>query len=147
VADLIQTSFEKVKGAKDLIINLLDDNETFAYKQDADQVMIIHNTSGDTITPILKGTSASSAYKVSGLGELDLTGGYQIGDILDGESVIIPLESVRKWIAGISSIENGSGATCIITTDGNLAMYDYIWLQGGRIVGNGKVTTNSIVWG
>ncbi len=147
MADLIQSSLEKVKGATDLVINSLDDNETFAYKQDAEQVMIIHNTSASTITPILKGTDASAAFKIYGYGTKDLTGGYEIGDILAGESVTIPLETIRHWIAGISSIENGTGATCIITTEGNLSLYDYIWLQGGRIVGGGKLTQNSRLWG
>lgn len=146
MADLLQTTL-KVKGATDVVLNLLDDNETFVYQPDGNQVMIIHNVTGSAISPLLMGDAASAAFKVQGIGTIDLTGGYAVGSIEAGEAVTIPLESVRHWIAGISSIVNAAGATCIITTNDNLPNYEYIWLQGGRLVADGRLTATSRLWG
>ncbi len=145
--DIIQTSLKA--GSTDAEVNILDASDQFVYQPDADQIMVLRNPTGSAISPVLTGNNVSSAHSVPGAIAMDLTGGFAVGAIAAGQSVAIPLDSVRFWIKGsISFINGGAGLECVIYTRDNLPnIPDLLWIDGGRLVANGRLTVNSRLWG
>ena len=144
--DIIQTSLKA--GSTDAEVNILDASDQFVYQPDADQVMVLRNPTGSAISPVLTGNNVSSAHPVPGAMPMDLTGGFAVGAIAAGQSVAIPLDSVRFWIKGsISFINNGAGLQCVIYTRDNLPnIPDLLWIDGGKLVAAGFLTVNSKLW-
>lgn len=144
--DIIQTSLKS--GATDAEVNILDASDQFIYQPDADQVMVLRNPTGSAISPVLTGNSVSSAHPVPGAMPMDLAGGFAVGAIAAGQSVAIPLDSVRFWIKGDRSfINSGTGLECVIYTRDNLPnIPDLLWIDGGRLVAAGVLTANSKLW-
>lgn len=142
-----QTSLKS--GAATAEINILDDSEEFIYQADANQVMILRNPTGSPISPILTGSNPPSAYLIKGYGYADLTAGFPVGSIAAGQSVAIPLETLRLWIAGSRSyINNGTGLECsIYTRDTVPNIPDLLWIDGGKLISAGVLTVNSKLWG
>ena len=145
--DIIQTSLKA--GATDAEVNILDASDQFVYQPDADQVMVLRNPTGSAISPVLTGNNVSPAHPVPGAMPMDLTGGFTVGAIAAGQSVAIPLDSVRFWIKGDRAfINSGAGLQCVIYTRDNLPnIPDLLWIDGGRLVANGRLTVNSRLWG
>ncbi len=144
--DIIQTSL-KVKGAVNVTVGTLGENVSLVYQPDGNQFLVIHNITASTITPVIKGLSAPSGFKVSGLGLLNLTGGHSMGEIAAGESIALPLHTVREWLKGDVVIEGATGANAYITTTTDAPQYEPLWIQGGRLVAGGRLTANSRLWG
>ena len=146
MADIIQTSL-KVKGAVNVTVGTLGDNVSLVYQPDVNQFLVIHNITASAITPVIKGLSAPSGFKVAGVGLLDLTDGYPMGEIAAGASIALPLHTVREWLKGDVVIEGATGANAYITTTTDVPQYEPLWIQGGRLVAGGRLTANSRLWG
>ena len=146
MADIIQTSL-KVKGAVTVTVGTLGENVSLVYQPGGNQFLVIHNITASAITPVIKGLSAPSGFKVAGFGLLNLTGGYSMGEIAAGASIALPLHTVREWLKGDVVIEGATGANAYITTTTDVPQYEPLWIQGGRIVNGGVLTNDSTVWG
>lgn len=142
-----QTSLKS--GAVTTGVSILDDTDQFIYQPDANQVMILRNPTGSPISPILTGNNVSSAHLIKTYGYVDLTGGFPVGAIASGQSVAIPLETVRLWIKGERSfINGGAGLQCsIYTRDTVPNVPDLLWIDGGKLISAGVLTVNSKLWG
>ena len=79
--------------------DLSSDNE-ISYDSKKEQILVIKNGSGSSYTPVLTGSSASSAYFASGVGEVDLSAGKTLGVIADGEQFAFTLKSADRWLQG-----------------------------------------------
>ena len=87
-------------------------SDTFTYNGG---YLIILNGSGGAITPNLTGDKATTV-GVPGIGNIDVSGGYDVPSIADGAEVVIPLASVRKKLMGVVTVTGGDGATVLLLT-------------------------------
>lgn len=145
---ITQTSL-RIKGATDGAVTVLDASDQFIYQPSGQQVMLLRNPTASAISPVLTGNNVSSTFKVPTVGTLYLTEGFEVGDIEAGQTVAIPLDTVRHWIAGERSfINNGAGLECsIYTRDTVPNVPDLLWIDGGKLISAGILTVNSKLWG
>lgn len=117
-----------------------------AYRRGTGQVLVIDNKSASPISPKLTGRSAPSDLDVSGVGEIDLSGGLSLGTIVAGAVAAIPLDGVYRWLDGQVELSNAVGAVAFVTTPEQVPQHA-LWIQSGRLVATGRLTANSRLWG
>lgn len=99
----------KSPGAKDATATTLTGTaDTFTYRESRDPVLILSNPTAGSITPTITGDAATT-FLCPGIGEVDVSTGYDVGAILAGESVAIALRSVSAYLAGVIDITSGTG--------------------------------------
>lgn len=82
--------------------------DTFAYSSGKEPTLIFHNPTAGALTPVIDGDGASTV-GVSGVGSVDISTGYAVGSIAAGDTVAIPLDTIRKYLAGTIAITGGTG--------------------------------------
>ncbi|MZR14229.1 hypothetical protein GQE99_14495 [Maritimibacter sp. DP07] len=82
--------------------------DALTYNAAKDPLLVLANSTGGALTPTITGDEASSI-NVSGVGAVDLSGGFSVGSIADGEVVAIPLRSIEEYLAGAVTISGGTG--------------------------------------
>lgn len=117
-----------------------------AYRRGANQVLVIDNKSASPISPRLTGRSAPSDLDVSGVGDIDLSGGLSLGTIAAGAVAAVPLDSVYRWLDGQVELSSAVGAVAFVTTPEQVPQHS-LWIQSGRLVATGRLTANSRLWG
>jgi len=99
-------------GARPIFILELEKGDaTFTFLQNTNPLLIINNMSDEIRDINISGKNAKSKV-VSGIGDVDLSRGYNAGEILPHGSVAIPLNSICAYFDGkISLTSNGQGVT------------------------------------
>jgi hypothetical protein len=88
--------------------------DTFTYKEGQGQILILRNTTGGALSPVING-SANVATGVNGLGSVNTTTGYAVGSIpATTGCVMIPLDSISLYLKGTISITTGTGLTAAL---------------------------------
>lgn len=82
------------------------------------QMLYLHNPTGSPISPTITGDAASAAYPVGGAGTVDLSGGYAVGAVAAGESVLISTDTISRYLTGTITISSGSGLEAIVMEKG-----------------------------
>lgn len=118
---------------------------SLAYRRGIGQVLVIKNESASSINPVITGRQAGDL-TVEGLGEIDLSGGFDVGAIAAGATVAVKLDNVRRWLTGQVELSGAVGAVAFITTVDAVPTYA-LWIQSGRLVANGRLVQNSRLWG
>ena len=72
-------------------------------------ILLIRNDTAGAITPNIVGDAASSV-GVPGVGQVDVSGGYDVPSISDGTEVAIPLSSISKYLTGEITLTGADGA-------------------------------------
>lgn len=91
------------------VVTLDGSTDSLVYDSTKKQVLLLNNVTAGALTPAIVGSTASSAYSVSGIGAIDLHLGYQVGSMAAGAQVAIPLNTIANWLSGIISITGGTG--------------------------------------
>lgn len=98
----------KVIGSNALTVTTLGASDTFTYNATRDPVLILDNVTGGALTPNLDGASGTTV-PVSGIGSVDVTGGYTCPSIASGARAFIPLKSIEKYLQGLVTVTGGTG--------------------------------------
>lgn len=96
-------------GAKAMTITTLGASDTFVYSPGARAVLYLNNASGGALTPKIDGAGASTSYSCSGILNQDLSGGYTLASIANGDTVAINLDSISAYLKGVITIDGASG--------------------------------------
>jgi hypothetical protein len=86
----------------------LTGTDTFTYRADVKQYLILRNDTAGALTPNIDGDAASTQY-FPGVGNVDLTGGYTFASIGVGETVIVDLDDIKSYLAGTIAMTGGTG--------------------------------------
>ena len=82
-------------------------SDTFTYNGSRDPLLILRNPTGGAISPVIDGSGASTV-PVSGVGSIDISGGYAVGSIAAGAVVCIRLQTISAYLEGTIDITSGS---------------------------------------
>lgn len=88
----------------------LTSDDTLTYNASRNPQLVIRNDSGSAVTPNIVGDEATTA-QVEGIGEVDVSEGFDFDEIADGDVVALPLRTVAKYLAGTISLTGADGAT------------------------------------
>lgn len=144
---IIQTSLYRQAEFVSVYVFNLSSVDVLQFQPGEQQFLVIENSTGSAINPLIKGLSAPDDYNVQGLGEIDLSGGYPAGIIAAGASIAIPLHNIHRWLEGSIELTGAAGAKAYIVNTTAAPMFDPVWIQGGRLVASGRLTVNSRLWG
>jgi len=90
---------------------VLSTSTPVAYEESG-ALYIINNT-GSAVSPKIIG-DASGQFFVSGVGDVDLSGGYPCGTLADGAIMALKMESIRHWMRGNAFVTNAAGCTAFV---------------------------------
>lgn len=93
-------------GTKTVTVTTLTGTDSFTYT--AGSTLILHNATAGALTPNIDGDGASTV-GVSGVGNVDISGGYDVGSIAAGDTVAIRLDAIRQYLAGTIAVSGGTG--------------------------------------
>ena len=86
--------------------------DTFIYNASAEQLLILFNDTGGSLSPVIDGSGATSIV-VAGIGSVNLSGGYPVGTIAAGAMTAVPLDTIKEFLKGTIAI---TGATGIVAS-------------------------------
>lgn len=82
--------------------------DDFTYNAAKTQLLILRNGTGGALTPNITGDEATTQY-VAGIGNVDVSGGYDFASIADGDTVVLDLADIKGYLAGTISMTGGTG--------------------------------------
>lgn len=109
IASVDTKSLEPVSITK----TTLGASDTFTYVKGVTKYLVIENGTAGALTPNIDGDGATTGY-LSGVGEIDLTGGYTFDSIGAGENVILDLDQISAYLQGTIDVTGGDGADAYI---------------------------------
>ena len=86
----------------------LGSSDTLTFNTSKKPVLLLDNVTGGALTPNIDG-AAGTTVPVSGIGNVDVSGGYPVPSIPAGAMVAIPLNSISKYLQGVITITGGTG--------------------------------------
>lgn len=100
-------------GSRVVTSTTLGASDTFTFN-DGD-ILLIQNDTAGAITPNIVGDEAANV-SVPGVGNVDVSGGYDVPSIADGAEVAIPLSSISKYLKGTITLTGADGAEAKLLT-------------------------------
>ena len=94
-------------GAKAMVVTTLASSDTFVYSPGARAVLYLNNVSGGALTPKIDGAGASTTFACAGVLNQDLSAGYTLASIANGDTVAINLDSISAYLKGVITIDGG----------------------------------------
>ena len=93
-------------GAQAVTPLVLGASDTFVFKPNVKATLIFNNVSGGALTPLIVGSTATTE-PCSGLGDITVSGGYQLASVANGATVAIQLDSISGYLKGVLTITGG----------------------------------------
>ncbi|MGL4296697.1 MAG: hypothetical protein ACRCTG_13350 [Aestuariivirga sp.] len=94
--------------------NTLTASDTFTWDQNtAGAILILRNGTGGALSPVITGSTASTAIPVAGFGTVSAAS-LAVGSIPAGQSRVIPLDTRREFLQGTITITGGTGITATL---------------------------------
>ena len=94
--------------APDITETTLNGTDSLVYSESRGEVLILRNDSGSSISPTIVGADATIVF-VSGIGDVDVSGGYAVGAIANGAVKAVRLDAIKSYLAGDVTITSGTG--------------------------------------
>ena len=88
-------------------------SDTFTYKQNAKQRLVLRNDTAGALSPVIDGDGATSV-GIDGIGAVDVSAGFAVGSIGIAEVVSINTDSIREYLKGTIDITGGTGLVAIL---------------------------------
>lgn len=107
MATITATSLSSI-GPVTVTETTLDGNDTFTHDASKKQYLVLRNDTAGALTPNIDGDGATTQ-RVTGVGSIDLTGGYTFASIGVGETVIVDLADIKSYLAGTIAMTGGAG--------------------------------------
>lgn len=105
MANITKTSVTG-SGQKAVVVTTLGASDTLIFKKGVKSTLVLNNSSGGALTPLIVGADATT-FPASGLGNVDVSAGFQLTSIGDGETVVLPLDSISGYLSGEITITGG----------------------------------------
>lgn len=115
MAALTVTSFSGVNGEVTATVNTASASDTFTYVKGSGQLLELDNTTGGSLTLVIKGSAPNAAYPIPNTSETkDLTAGKSI-TVAAGVKKIINLDKICAYLEGNGTVTLSGAATLKIT--------------------------------
>jgi len=115
MAVLTTTPFNSVNGVATAVVNTASASDTLAYVANTGMLVEMDNTTGVSLTLVIKGSAPSATYPVSGTSTtIDLSAGYSV-TIAAAAKKIINLDKISAYLAGNGTVTLSGAATLKIT--------------------------------
>lgn len=95
-------------GAKAVTVTTMTASDTFTYDATKRPILVLNNVSGGALTPNIDGDGGTTV-NVSGVGSVDVSGGYTFASIADGDVVAVQLNSISAYLQGTITVTGGTG--------------------------------------
>jgi len=105
MADIAKTSVTG-SGEKVVTVTTLGASDTLIFKKGVNASLVLNNVSGGALTPLIVGADATTQ-PCEGIGNVDVSSGFQLGSIGVGVTVILPLDSISAYLKGIITVTGG----------------------------------------
>lgn len=86
----------------------LNGTDSFTYRSDRRAVLTFRNPTAGALTPVIDGNGGTTV-PVPGVGNVDVSGGYSVGEIAAGAVSAVPLDSIKEYLRGTIAITGGTG--------------------------------------
>jgi len=103
----------KGSGVVAITETTLGASDTFELKKNANQRLILRNDTVGALTPLIDGDGSTSV-GVEGIGSIDVSGGFSVGEMAADEVVSINTDSIREYLKGTIEITGGTGIVAIL---------------------------------
>lgn len=107
MATIVKTSMAG-SGSRAVAVTTLGASDTFVYDASKNPVLVLNNVTGGALTPNIDGDGGSTV-PVAGVGDVDVSGGYDVPSIPAGDSAAIPLNSIAEYLKDTIEITVGVG--------------------------------------
>lgn len=105
MADIVKTSVTG-SGQQAVTVTTLGASDTLVFKKGVNATLMLNNVSGGALTPLIVGADATT-FPASGLGNVDVSGGFQLTSIGVDETVALPLDSIAGYLKGDITLTGG----------------------------------------
>ncbi len=96
-------------GVRAAVETTMTASDTLAYDPGAPgSVLTLRNPTGGALSPVITGSQASTSIPVPGWGTVSAAS-YAVGSIPAGAARVIPLDSIKEYLAGTVTITGGTG--------------------------------------
>lgn len=96
-------------GDRAVTVTTLGASDTLTFSASKEPVLVLNNVTGGPLTPNLLGDAATTV-TCSGVGSVDVSGGFTTASIAAGDSAAIPLVSIRSYLSGTTvTVTGGDG--------------------------------------
>tara|TARA_R110000868_G_scaffold25149_3_gene98216 strand:+ start:1799 stop:2143 length:345 start_codon:yes stop_codon:yes gene_type:complete len=102
-------------GVNAVTATTLGASDTFVYVPLSRQLLLLSNDTGGSLTVTIDGAGATTQ-SVSGVGSVDLSGGFSTGAIATGTVKAIPLDSIKSYLVGTIAVTGGTGIVARLLT-------------------------------
>lgn len=97
-------------GARAVTELTLGSSDTFVFDSTVTgQMLCLRNPTAGALNLTITGSTASAAIGVPGYGTVSAAAGYSTGSIAAGAARVIPLDSIREYLAGTIAMTGASG--------------------------------------
>lgn len=91
-------------------VTLNGSSDELTYNPAHEPLLVLKNDTGSPVSPTIVGAGAGTR-NVRGAGQIDFSGGFDVGSIADGAVVAVRLRSIENYLSGAISISSGTGLT------------------------------------
>ena len=112
MANITKTTIQGT-GAKSVNLTTLGASDTLTYTKGVNATLLLINNSGGALTPNIDGDE-STTIPVQGYGTVDVSAGYDVPSIADGDATAIELETIEAYLKGTITVTGGSGITAAL---------------------------------
>ena len=104
-----------ISGSGDLTVSetTLGASDTFVYVRGKTKFLYLNNETAGALTVNIDGDGATTQF-ASGVGSVDLTGGFTTVALAAGDVRIIPLDTIASYLAGTIAVTGGTGIVASI---------------------------------
>jgi len=95
-------------GEKAVTVTTLSASDTFEYTPRVNATLVLNNVTAGALTPLIDGDGATNV-PCEGVGNVDVSGGFQLGSVGVGNTVAIPLDSISAYLKGTITVTGGDG--------------------------------------
>lgn len=95
-------------GQKAVTVTTLGASDTLAFKKGVNATLVLNNGTAGALTPLIVGASATTQ-PCKGIGNVDVSAGFQLSSVGIGATVLIPLDSIEAYLKGVITLTGGSG--------------------------------------
>jgi len=100
-------------GVVSITETTLGASDTFVFKRNAKQRLILRNDTVGALTPLIDGDGSTSV-GIDGIGSIDVSGGFSVGEMAADAVVSLNTDSIREYLKGTIEITGGTGIVAIL---------------------------------
>lgn len=105
MADITKTSVTG-SGQQAVTVTTLGASDTLIFKKGVNATLVLNNVTAGALTPLIVGADATTQ-PCEGIGNIDVSGGFQLTSVGVGLTVAIPLDSIAAYLKGVITVTGG----------------------------------------